>query len=491
MEKEKKKRKNGCRVFHSHNEYKAHRRNRTEQIYLRDLSAVLGREEKLYSKEYAFQRSSFHRHYARRFSAPLLSAPSTTPSRATTAPHLETSTSGLRASRRNSRSAKSSGSANYNGTGGRVRPVSQPSPRASVFSASASLRHVAPSTRGASSSTPLAAKMLDGLKEMSVSTRFQRIQRKFSIASMTENGCLTAEGNSLADDIQEARRRLFKRGGPRARKPSNVRELLAKIHAESNNGDSICVVEEEEEDKGEEGEEDAKEEEEKIKNVGTISTSPVAKDPSSDVKIKHAGEKIGNIQEISLNENAKMQYKNSTLTPNEATDADNINKNRLHIDPKMKMPFVKLRASLNFSNQRNSKQESRVTIAEPIPETEPTPEETADEESDQEDDSPQPGDLSQQTSSIFKRFLSNTPYTEPLQLKIKAFLKDQAKFNHRFPKGQEDRSSQSERHRELLSTEKEKKEKLKKQQEKKKEIVFEVLTKLGITDEHIWFHYNQ
>ncbi|GFR63883.1 hypothetical protein ElyMa_001907700 [Elysia marginata] len=464
-------------VFHSHNEYKAHRRNRTEQIYLRDLSAGLGREEKLYVKEYAFQRSSFHRHYARRFSAPLLSAPSVVPSRAATAPTsaiAPTLGQTKSYSKRISRSASSSFSAYKNG-GKSGRAASH----ASLFSASASLRHATASTN----SSPLALRMLDGLKEVSVSTRFQRVQRKFSIASMTEHGCLTAEGDSLAENIQEVRKRLFKRGVSGTRKTTSMRDLISTVNSDNNRRDSITMVEEE----GEETEDKATEVENSCKPVGLNTTKNIARaEPSFDNKDK---------QRVSSNTKDKDEtpYETIPLKPNETNKDENVKTQPLEIDPRMKMPFLKLRASLNFTKQRNTRANNHVTISEPIPEdaTSTDPEETVEEEPEPEEETPQHGLFHQQTSSIFKRFLSNTPYTEPLQLKIRAFLQDQAKFNHRFPKGQENSVDQSDRHKQLLSGEKEKKERQKIEYEKKKEIVFEVLTKLGITDEHIWFHYNQ
>ena len=55
-------------VFHSLNEYKAHRQNRTEQLRLRDVEHSLHKEQKLYSKEYALHRSQIHSRIARRFS---------------------------------------------------------------------------------------------------------------------------------------------------------------------------------------------------------------------------------------------------------------------------------------------------------------------------------------------------------------------------------------------------------------------------------------
>ena len=303
---------------------------------------------------------------------------------------------------------------------------------------------------------------------------------------MTEHGCLTAEGNSLADDIQEARKRLFKRGGPGTRKPSNVRELLAKLDAENNKRNSICMVEEKEEG----------EKEEKVDEIENVRTSNILnsddRNQLSELRAGNGSEKIGNFEDENSKERAKEIEQNSPSKPNDMNEEENNNAKKFEIDPRMKMPFLKLRAGLNFSKQKTSKAQGHVTIAEPIPEDKTkSPDETAEEEPKHDEDLPQHPLLSQQTSSIFKRFLSNTPYTEPLQLKIKTFLKDQAQFNYKFPKGQENRFSQSERHKELLSGEKEKKEKLQKQQEKKKEIVFEVLTKLGITDEHIWFHYDQ
>ena len=329
--------------------------------------------------------------------------------------------------------------------------------------------------------------MLDGLKEMSASTRFQRIQRKFSIASMTENGCLTATGDALANDIQEARKLLFKKGSLGAGKSrTNVRDVLAKLDAENSRRSSMSRVEEvEEKEHGGESPPTTH----GLKEVAGKSTVELNADKmndhaAEDLKDDSSGEKPGTLDQ-----------ENSTKPSNADGDENRTaNGKSIVIDPRMKMPFLKLRANLNFSKQRNAKAPGHVTITEPIPEAQSTRlEETVEEEPEEDDDdTPSHSELfSQQTSSIFKRFLSNTPYTEPLQMKIRAFLQDQNKFNQRFPKGEENRGNQSERHKELLSGEKEKKEKMQEEHKKKKEIVFEVLTKLGITDEHVWFHYDQ
>ncbi|GFN89899.1 hypothetical protein PoB_001640500 [Plakobranchus ocellatus] len=476
-------------VFHSHNEYKAHRRNRTEQLYLRDLSAGLGREEKLYAKEYAFQRSSFHRHYARRFSTPLLPAPLAAPSRAATAPPPALVTSpntGPGSGSQINGNSRTIISATYsNGShSSNTRPESQPCPKASVFSASAGLRNA---TASSSSSTPLAARMLDGLKEVSVSTRFQRVQRKFSIASMTEHGCLTDKGNSLANDIQKARKHLFGKSSPGLGRSQHVKDVLAKIDAERSKRDSMSKVDEEQK----EGE-PVKEIEETEKHKNTkddnsmkdLSPEDVAVDPKGDINTK--------CEDTDANGSMNKGSKASKPTNRENIIEKSETIQNIVSDPKLRMPFLKLRASLNFTKQKNSNEHCHVTIADPGPEEKNVIlDDVAEEETEDDEALLQEDLIARQTSSIFNRVLSNTPYVEPLQMKIKEFLNEQSTFNRRFPKGQVTPVVQSDRHLELVNRERKKKEKEKEKEKKKKDMVFEVLTKLGITDEHIWFHYKQ
>ncbi|XP_005109153.2 myotubularin-related protein 10-B [Aplysia californica] len=106
-------------------------------------------------------------------------------------------------------------------------------PRASVFSAPASLRRL--------SASATASRMRESLSEMSASTRFQRIQRKFSIANFTERGLLTAQGSSMANDIGRVRELMFKRKLP-------VRSFTAIGQKREVLEDRLVEEEEEEED---------------------------------------------------------------------------------------------------------------------------------------------------------------------------------------------------------------------------------------------------
>lgn len=373
----------------------------------------------------------------------------------------------------------------------------------------------------------LAPRLCNSLTRLSKSTKFQRVQRQFSLASFTENGMLTKRGMHMSNNIPKARNILFRRPPPKpflSKSNENQKATtivdLNPINSYGSNSISDSNYQ---------------------KAVSDYPDYPLPAADNLPEKINENDDRnnTGNIKLIEPNENnVYIENKRSSgikfsiqrreprdhrilqesIRHNSKTDTNNASENKtMWADPvdqdvisdtnKYAQTTATLisKSSPQFDRFMKSPKK-KVTILSHVDHDETTKDETltngdvqysyidfqdgnqhdSDNISDSKSNGRELGEVD--WSSIFSR-PHTAPKLNPLQEKINTFLADQTKFNRIFPKGDEVKPEVHCVQKELRKKAKVRQQIQQEETKKKNEIVVEVLSTLEIKDPNILAQY--